>query len=64
MRRFWPRLRPFLRPAAIVLAASLVTPAIETAAVWLFKTLVDGVLEVRIRKPAETQPNTRRIPVK
>jgi HSP20 family protein len=27
-------------------------------------TLVDGVLEVRIRKPAETQPNTRRIPVK
>ena len=47
VRRFWPRLRPFLRPAAIVLAASLVTPAIETAAVWLFKTLVDGVLVPR-----------------
>ena len=47
VRRFWPRLRPFLRPAAVVLAASLVTPAIETAAVWLFKTLVDGVLVPR-----------------
>jgi HSP20 family protein len=27
-------------------------------------TLIDGVLEVRIPKPPETQPNARRIPVK
>jgi len=47
VRRFWPHLRPFLRPAAVVLAASLVTPAVEAAAVWLFKTLVDGVLVPR-----------------
>ena len=47
VRRFWPHLRPFLRPAAAVLAASLVTPAVEAAAVWLFKTLVDGVLVPR-----------------
>ena len=47
VRRFWPHLRPFLRPAAVVLAASLLTPAVEAAAVWLFKTLVDGVLVPR-----------------
>ena len=47
VRRFWPHLRPFLRPAAVVLAASLLMPAVEAAAVWLFKTLVDGVLVPR-----------------
>ena len=37
-------LRPSGGPGAVVLAATLPTPAIEAAPVWLFKTLVDGVL--------------------
>jgi ABC-type multidrug transport system fused ATPase/permease subunit len=47
LRRFWPLLRPLAGRAGIVLAASLVAPALEVASVWLFKIVVDRVLVPR-----------------
>ncbi|MDA0184264.1 ABC transporter ATP-binding protein/permease [Solirubrobacter phytolaccae] len=44
VRRFWPLARPFRRKwmAGLVLAALL--PAVEAVEIWLFKSVVDGVL--------------------
>jgi len=44
VRRFWPLARPFRGKwmAGLVLAASL--PAVEAVEIWLFKSVVDGVL--------------------
>src|SRR5256885_610357 len=39
VRRFWPYLRPFLWPCALVLAASVAAPALEAAAVDVLRVL-------------------------
>ncbi len=43
-RRFWPYARPYRRRLALTGLLILLDAAIETAAVWLFKVLVDEVL--------------------
>jgi len=47
LRRFWPNLRPFLPAAGAALAASALTPLLETAGIWAFKRIVDEVLVPR-----------------
>ena len=46
-RPFWPYLRPHRKRIAVVVAASVVAPALETATVYLFKVIVDRVLVPR-----------------
>ncbi len=43
-RRFWPHARPYRRWLPLILVLVALDPAIEAASIWLFKTLVDGVL--------------------
>ncbi len=44
---FGPDLRPFRASMAVLVAASMLSPALETTAVWLFKLVVDRVLVPR-----------------
>ncbi|WP_242342790.1 ABC transporter ATP-binding protein [Anaeromyxobacter terrae] len=44
---FGPDLRPFRASIAVLVAASTLSPALETAAIWLFKLVVDRVLVPR-----------------
>jgi ATP-binding cassette, subfamily B, bacterial len=46
-RRFWPFARPYRRRLALTGVLIVLDAAIETAAVWLFKVLVDEVLVPR-----------------
>src|SRR5215216_6564118 len=46
-RRFWPYARPYRRWLALTLVFIVLGPAIETAAIWLFKLMVDDVLVPR-----------------
>ena len=46
-RRFWPYARPYRRRLALTGLLIFLDAAIETAAVWLFKVLVDEVLVPR-----------------
>lgn len=46
-RPFWPYVRPYRKRIALVVAASLLAPALETATVYLFKVVVDRVLVPR-----------------
>lgn len=46
-RRFWPYTRPYRRWFAPMLVFVALSPAIDTATIWLFKVLVDGVLVPR-----------------
>ncbi len=46
-RRFWPYARPYRRRLALTGVLIFLDAAIETAAVWLFKVLVDEVLVPR-----------------
>jgi ATP-binding cassette, subfamily B, bacterial len=46
-RRFWPYARPLRGWLGLLLALVIVTPAVETATIWLYKLLVDGVLVPR-----------------
>ncbi len=46
-RRFWPYARPYRRRLALTGLLIVLDAAIETAAVWLFKVLVDEVLVPR-----------------
>jgi ABC-type multidrug transport system fused ATPase/permease subunit len=46
-RRFWPYARPYRRRLALTGVLIVLDAAIETAAVWLFKVLVDEVLVPR-----------------
>lgn len=48
---FGPDLRPFREPIAVLVLASTLAPALETAAVWLFKLVVDRVLVPRDLAP-------------
>src|SRR5919199_5562959 len=43
-RRFWPLTQPYRRWILLALVFTVLGPAIETASIWLFKVLVDGVL--------------------
>jgi ABC-type multidrug transport system fused ATPase/permease subunit len=51
LRRFWPDLRPCLPAAAAALAASALSPLLETAGIWGFKRIVDEVLVPRALAP-------------
>jgi ATP-binding cassette subfamily B protein len=42
--RFWPWLRPHFKQSTAVIAAGLVSPALEATSIWLFKLVVDRVL--------------------
>jgi ABC-type multidrug transport system fused ATPase/permease subunit len=44
VRRFWPYARPYRRWLAVTALLILVDAAVETAAIWIFKVLVDEVL--------------------
>jgi ATP-binding cassette, subfamily B, bacterial len=46
-RRFWPDARPFWRWLWLSLALIIVTPAVDAAAILLFRALVDDVLTPR-----------------
>jgi len=46
-RRFWPDTRPLRRWWWVSLALMVVGPALDTAALWLFKILIDDVLTPR-----------------
>jgi len=48
---FGPDLRPFRASIAVLVAASTLAPALETAAIWLFKLVVDRVLVPRDLRP-------------
>ncbi|CCF84010.1 ABC transporter ATP-binding protein [Nitrolancea hollandica] len=50
-RRFWPYTRPYRRWFALLLLFVALSPAIDTASIWLFKVLVDGVLVPRDFEP-------------
>ena len=50
-RRFWPYARPYRPWLAVTLLFILLTPAVETATIWLFKQLVDDVLVPRTFGP-------------
>ncbi len=50
-RRFWPYTRPYRRWFALLLLFVALSPAIDTATIWLFKLLVDGVLVPRDFEP-------------
>lgn len=43
-RRFWPLTQPYRRWMAVALMFAVLSPAIDTATIWLFKVLVDRVL--------------------
>jgi ABC-type multidrug transport system fused ATPase/permease subunit len=43
-RRFWPEARPYRRWILLSLVFIVLTPAIATVEIWLFKLLVDDVL--------------------
>ncbi|MDT7581912.1 MAG: ATP-binding cassette, subfamily bacterial [Pseudonocardiales bacterium] len=45
--RFWPLTRPFRLRLAVCLAIVAVSPAMDAAAIWIFKVLVDDVLVPR-----------------
>ncbi len=45
--RFWPYTRSYRRWFALMLVFVALGPAIDTATIWLFKVLVDGVLVPR-----------------
>jgi ABC-type multidrug transport system fused ATPase/permease subunit len=44
IRRFWPYARPYRPWLALTLLFVVLAPATETAAIWIFKLLVDDVL--------------------
>ncbi len=46
-RRFWPDARPYRRWLPVLLLFVALGPALDTAAIWLYKLLVDGVLVPR-----------------
>ena len=46
-RRFWPYARPYRRWLFVSLVLVAITPAIETATIWLFKLVIDDVLVPR-----------------
>jgi len=46
-RRFWPDARPFWRWLWVSLVLIIVSPFVDTAAIMLFKILVDKVLTPR-----------------
>ncbi|WP_369388166.1 ABC transporter ATP-binding protein [Streptomyces sp. CG1] len=50
-RRFWPYTRGGRRWLVPVLLFSLAGPAVDAAEIWLFKTVVDGVLVPRDLRP-------------
>ncbi len=50
-RRFWPYTRPYRRWFALLLLFVALSPAIDTASIWLFKVLVDGALVPRNFEP-------------
>jgi ATP-binding cassette subfamily B protein len=47
VRRFWPDARPYRRWLPVLLVFVALGPALDTAAVWLYKLLVDEVLVPR-----------------
>jgi ABC-type multidrug transport system fused ATPase/permease subunit len=47
IRRFWPYARPYRRWLWVTAIFIVLTPAIETATIWLFKVVVDEVLVPR-----------------
>lgn len=46
-RRFWPATRPYRRWLWVSLAFVVISPLLDSAAIWLFKILVDEVLTPR-----------------
>src|SRR3954452_25507867 len=46
-RRFWPYARPYRRWLLISLVFVVLSPAIETAMIWMFQLVVDDVLAPR-----------------
>src|SRR3954449_11786152 len=52
-RRFWPYARPYRRWLWVTAVFIVVMPAIESATIWLFKVVVDDVLEARDFGPFE-----------
>ncbi|MGP4016184.1 ABC transporter ATP-binding protein [Saccharopolyspora sp. 5N708] len=46
-RRFWPDARPFRRWLLLSLGLVVFSPLLDTAAIWMFKILVDDVLTPR-----------------
>ncbi|MER5390419.1 ABC transporter ATP-binding protein [Saccharopolyspora sp. NPDC002686] len=44
IRRFWPEARPFRGWMVLSLLLVLISPLLDTAAIWLFKVLIDEVL--------------------
>ncbi|GAA0530665.1 ABC transporter ATP-binding protein [Saccharopolyspora subtropica] len=46
-RRFWPDARPFRGWLMLSLLLVLISPLLDTAAIWLFKVLIDDVLTPR-----------------
>lgn len=46
-RRFWPDARPYRRWLPVLLVFVALGPALDTAAIWLYKLLVDEVLVPR-----------------
>ncbi len=47
LRRFWPDVRPYRRWLPLLLLFVALGPAFDTAAIWLYKLLVDEVLVPR-----------------
>jgi ABC-type multidrug transport system fused ATPase/permease subunit len=47
LRRFWPDARPYRRWLPLLLLFVALGPALDTAAIWLYKLLVDQVLVPR-----------------
>ena len=43
-KRFWPYARPYRRWLIVSLVLIVITPAIDTAMIWMFKLVVDQVL--------------------
>ena len=50
-RRFWPDARPYRRWLPLLLLFVALGPAFDTAAIWLYKLLVDEVLVPRDFEP-------------
>ena len=46
-KRFWPYARPYRRWLALGMVFLVLTPALDTATIWMFKLVVDNVLVPR-----------------
>ena len=51
VRRFWPYARPYRRYFALSVLLIVLVPAVEAAQIWMFKLVIDDVIEPRNLQP-------------